>query len=60
MDRIAIVVDQYTDSYGLCVDIVILHNFAFNEILCKHNGIPLGAHFTYWNSVTYWPEDGLK
>ena len=38
--------------------IVFLHNFTFNEILCKHNGTPLGAHFTYWNSVTYWPEDG--
>jgi len=42
------------------LDIVILHNFTFNEILYKHNGIPLGAHFTYWNSVTYWPEDGLR
>ena len=21
---------------------------------------PLDAHFTYWNSVTYWPEDGLR
>jgi len=30
------------------------------EILCKHNGISLCAHFTYWNSVTYWPEDGLR
>ena len=60
MDRIAIVVDQYTDSYGLCVDIVILHNFTFNEKLYKHNGIPLGAHFTYWNSVIYWLEDGLR
>jgi len=40
--------------------IVILHNFTFNEIvLCKPNGIPLGTHFTYWNSVTYWSEDGL-
>jgi len=40
--------------------IVILHNFTFNEILFKRNGIPLGVHFTYWNSVTYWPEDGLR
>ena len=40
--------------------IVILHNFTFNENLCKHNGIPLGEHFIYLNSVTYWPEDGLK
>jgi len=40
--------------------IIILHNFTSNEILCKHNGIPLGAHFTYWNSVTYWPENGLR
>ena len=38
----------------------ILHNFTFNEILCKHNGIPLAEHFIYLNSVTYWPEDGLK
>jgi len=36
--------------------IVILHNFTFIEIL----GIPLGAHFTYLNSVTNWPEDGLR
>ena len=40
--------------------IVILHNFTSNEILCKHNGIPLGEHFIYLNSVTYWPEDGLR
>ena len=43
--------------------IVILHNLTFNENLCKHNGIngiPLGEHFIYWNSVTYWPEDGLR
>ena len=40
--------------------IVILHNFTFNEKLFKHNGIPLGEHFIYLSSVTYWPEDGLK
>jgi len=46
---------MYTD-----MAILILHNFNFNEILYKHNGIPLGAHFTNLNSVTYWPEDGLR
>ena len=40
--------------------IVILHNFTFNGKLCKHNGIPLGEHFIYLNSVTFWHEDGLK
>jgi len=40
--------------------IVILHNFTFNENLCKHNVHPLGEHYVYWNSVTYWPKDGLK
>ena len=40
--------------------IVILHNFSFNEKLYKHNGTPLGEHFIYLNSVTYWAEDGLK
>ena len=34
-------------------------NFTFNDKLCKHNGIPLGEHFIYLNSVTYWPENGL-
>jgi len=47
-------------SYICILAIVILYNFNFNEILSKHNGIPLGAHFTYWNSVIYWPEDGLR
>jgi len=32
----------------------------FYEIIRKHNGIPLGAHFTYLISGTYWPEDGLR
>jgi hypothetical protein len=27
---------------------------------CKLNEIPLGAHFIYLNSVSYWPEDGLR
>ena len=40
--------------------VVILHKFTFNEKLCKHNGIPLGEHFIYLNSKTFWPEDGLK
>ena len=31
----------------------------FQKVKCAPNGIALGAHFTYWNSVTYWPEDGL-
>jgi len=44
----------------LKVKLCKIHNFTCNEILCKHNGIPLGAHFTYWNSVAYWPKDGLR
>ena len=34
--------------------------FTFNEKLCRHSGIPVGEHFIYLNSVSYWPEDGLK
>ena len=34
--------------------------FGLSYLKHKHNGIPLGANFTYWNSVTYWPEDGLR
>jgi len=25
---------------------------------CKHNGIPLSAHFMYLSLLLYWPDDG--
>ena len=59
---------NYTSAppLGLC-DLFYAERYLFYvnligsyEILCKHNGIPLGAHFTNLNSITYWPEDGFR
>jgi len=45
------------DTFNLAI--ILQHFTILNyELFCKHNGIPLGAHFIVLYSGSIWPEDG--